>query len=77
MEHLFVPYDLALKLKEKGFNECCFGFFDPLHNGLVIYNDERENLNSEMSWVSAPLYQQTVDWLREKPKTTTIQEQVI
>ena len=26
MQHLFVPQELALKLKEKGFNEPCFAW---------------------------------------------------
>jgi hypothetical protein len=28
MKHLFVPYELALKLKEKEFNEPCFAYGD-------------------------------------------------
>src|SRR5688572_291699 len=30
MKHLFVPYEIALKLKEKGFDEPCLGYYRPL-----------------------------------------------
>jgi hypothetical protein len=35
MEKEFTPYDRALKLKELGFNESCFGFYSKIY-GLVI-----------------------------------------
>lgn len=61
MKHLFVPYELAVKLKEKGFNEECLGSWNPVH-GLII-DDEVFTSN-----ISAPLYQQVIDWFREKHK---------
>lgn len=33
MKHLFVPYELAVKLKEKGFDEPCFAAYMPSWDG--------------------------------------------
>lgn len=78
MKHLFLPYSLALKAKEKRFNEPCFGvytthvFKDVYELDLEQYmNFEFEDtMNDKFSLdskcCSAPLYQQIVDWLREK-----------
>jgi hypothetical protein len=35
MNREFTPYDRALKLKELGFDESCFGFYSKIY-GLVI-----------------------------------------
>jgi len=54
----FVPYELAVKLKELGFDEPCFGYYD-----------EGGNLYTEMQeYLLAPLYQQAFRWFREKYK---------
>lgn len=74
MKHLFIPYEIALKLKELGFNEECFGFYNnhPPKNhhprGLVIegHQDHNEETEDDDLICSAPLYQQVVDWLRDK-----------
>lgn len=72
MKHLFVPYELALKLKEKGFEEKCLGYYlgqrqNPNENDFIL---EENQCNKEhpdwVSTISAPLYQQVVDWVREK-----------
>jgi hypothetical protein len=56
MEKEFIPYELALRMKELGFNEPCFGYYD-----------EGGNLYTEMVEVlKAPLYQQVFRWFREK-----------
>ena len=61
MKHLFVPYELALKLKEKGFDERCFAFCDK--EDVYFKGDVRCNLVTQ---IPALLYQQVVDWFREK-----------
>lgn len=88
MRKLFVPFELAIKLKEKGFNESCLGYYenntlDPecpklfVHYSTLPLNEEQakrpnlyrsENKNSELpQWaVSAPTYQQIIDWFRDK-----------
>lgn len=60
MKHLFVPTDIALMAKEKGFNEECFtgynslGDFIPRFDGFASFE------------VAAPLYQQLIDWFDTK-----------
>jgi len=56
MENEFTTYEQALALKELGFDEPCFGYYD-----------EGGNLYTEMVEVlKAPLYQQAFRWFREK-----------
>jgi hypothetical protein len=73
MEKEFVPYQQALELKELGFDEPCFGYFDPLLGDYAIMNSDcinpkpiLFNHNSSSIVVSAPLYQQAFSWFREK-----------
>jgi len=100
MKNLFIPYQLALIAKEKGFNEPCFTKFEQYFNKESLYpilatmglNTPYENEyngydqkiinDNEKRWVftgyknsvkdhgqevlTAPLYQQVVEWLREK-----------
>ena len=58
MKNEFVPYDIALAMKELGFDEPCFGFYS-LHddNKAVGGNYPCDGTNS------APLYQQAFRWL--------------
>ena len=63
MEKEFVPYELAVKLKELGF-ECGYSFkeYDTegylQHTGLL-------NTHS-LPHIDAPLWQQAFDWFRDK-----------
>lgn len=61
----FVTYEIALKLKELGFDEKCLG----------MYGSEFEFVVDESSWryaqiskdvLQAPLWQQVIDWLEKK-----------
>ena len=54
MKKEFVPYELALKLKELGFNEKCFSYYNTnLGKRLFINSGD----------IKAPLWQQAFDWL--------------
>lgn len=65
MEKLFIPYELALKLKELGFNEKCIATFD--EDGNFELQDFEQNYDTFPSHIiAAPLYQQAFDWFREK-----------
>ncbi len=78
MKKLFVSYELAKLAREKGFNECCFAFYqiEQYEDAPVMVDDDIEYRNSGFRtcknneipehYVSAPLYQQLVDWFREK-----------
>lgn len=67
MKYLFVPYQLAILAKEKGFKEPCFGiFFSDLENGWQFgFSPHHPNATGTCM---SPLYQQLVDWFREKHK---------
>jgi hypothetical protein len=70
MEKEFIPYTLALALKELGFDEPCFGYYNS--NGkFKTKQDEYElYLICNSKWISpscsAPTYQQAFRWFREK-----------
>ncbi len=64
MKKEFVPYELALELKQLGFDEPCFA---------IYYNPSKElfigksiNPFTKDIRTSAPLYQQAFRWFREK-----------
>lgn len=64
MKHLFIPYELALIAKEKGFDEPCLGLY---HKDGMFVVEKTESHNQYYGQIcSAPLYQQIVDWFREK-----------
>jgi len=80
MKNLFISYELAVKLRKKEFSEPCFGYYNAemrisspgvlgLQSGLKNYNDTlfvrawRNGPPEDI--ISAPLYQQVIDWFRE------------
>jgi hypothetical protein len=72
MNKEFVPYEQALALKELGFDEQCFSFYDS-DGGL--YESEgyyKKGYNVSDEEVIAPLYQQAFRWFREKYKVSPI-----
>lgn len=76
MKKLFIPYELALIAKDKGFNESCFGGYYLFENkpDLCIYQDENEFSDSKEIILQAPLYQQMVDWFSEKHKIQIVED---
>lgn len=72
MENQFVFYDLALKLKELGFDEECFGYYtvDEVLNldSLKMFKDgDLTTITSQSDWTTlAPLWQQVFDFMIEK-----------
>ena len=66
MKNEFIPYEQALELKELGFDEECFGYYD-IDNGYTIgYAFCYSNVKSQLeNGCSAPLYQQAFRWFRE------------
>lgn len=64
MKHLFVSYEMANQLKDKGFDQIdCFGSW---HIETKQINQVMPRWASNSEFMIAPLYQQVVDWLREK-----------
>ena len=66
MEKEFVPYEIALELKQLGFDEPCFAYYDIAQKfnfpGCTMHNRNFINLKATMT----PLYQQAFRWFREK-----------
>lgn len=71
MKHLFTPYPLAILAKEKGFDEPCLAYWEVhKHDQCIVYWkkpwDDKRITNSFLDSINAPIYQQIVDWFREK-----------
>jgi len=64
MEKEFVPYQPSLDLKELGFDEPCFGWYNWTGKDLSLTNNSYVDINP----TPAPLYQQAFRWFREKYK---------
>ena len=75
MKNQFVTYEIALKLKELGFNEECLACYTP-HLGKGIFeliskgtSNEKSGFNERfikakaINGCAAPLWQQVIDWL--------------
>lgn len=72
MKKLFVPFEIGLILKNKGFKEPCLAYYDENNHELrshSVYPLDMCNYNSEPEQeyaqepISAPLYQQVKEWL--------------
>ena len=63
MDKEFVPHELALELKQLGFDEPCLGYY--IASTLFISNDTVYN-STDISVIKAPLFQQSFRWFREK-----------
>lgn len=86
MKEQFVPYEIANILKEKGFDEPCFGTYnsfgdfiqsnseyplpknsDKLHDDIWLKHIQTHFPDHTPDMLcTAPLWQQVIDWLREK-----------
>jgi hypothetical protein len=64
MEKEFVPYELALKLKELGFDEECFSYYD-LNNKPNFFGSDNL-MDTHCVQVNRPTYSQTFRWFREE-----------
>jgi hypothetical protein len=71
MDKDFVPYEQALELKQLGFDEPCFGYYEP--NGELDYIKNHilkdfPYLAKNSEWqdlVAAPTFSQAFRWFRE------------
>lgn len=64
MKNLFIPCELAVIAKEKGFDEPCLAIYQ---KNKHLFLGECHGFNMGYD-IYAPLYQQIVDWFREKHK---------
>jgi hypothetical protein len=66
IETEFVPYNVAVELKELGFDEPCFGYFDMEDENVLKCDVVYENEN-----LSAPTYRQAFKFFRDKYKLSS------
>jgi hypothetical protein len=66
MKTEFIDYTEALALKELGFDEPCFGFYDDISKDFYQSYTHTLSNNNIKNITKAPLYQQTFRWFREK-----------
>ena len=66
MNKQFVTYEIALKLKELGFDEDCLGWYFGKDHKLIIGDVKSSQLIGDA--IIAPLCQQVIDFLREHYK---------
>ena len=71
----FVDKQLAIKLKEKGFDRPCFGFYNPIQDELQLYCANNKDVTykniltsvyKNKVLVDAPTIEQVLEWLREE-----------
>ena len=74
MEKEFVPYDLALELKELGFDETCFGSIDQI--GYIHVKGSKSSPRGSMMYntINCPTFSQAFRFFREKYKLTGLIE---
>jgi hypothetical protein len=72
IKSLFVDYELALKMRDIGFNRPCLAVFrsGSLYSYLSGYLcdgnwDKNLSVGDENQWVSAPTLDQILDWFRD------------
>lgn len=73
MKNEFVPYEIALALKELGFDELCFRWYGNKDKLITLQKDNNisnikfRQLGKKVNHIcTAPLYQQAFRWLYQK-----------
>jgi hypothetical protein len=69
MEKEFIPYELALELKQLGFYEACFGLYAPPCKTISLHH---YGLLTAKEQILAPLYQQAFRFFREEYRLSHI-----
>ncbi len=64
MEKEFVPYELALRMKQLGFDEECFSYYD-LNNKPNFFGSDNL-MDTHCVQVNRPTFSQAFRWFREK-----------
>ncbi len=68
MREEFIPYELALELKELGFNEKCCAIYHFGIESFQLWNYKSPITNKLLteSYLTAPLWQQAFDFFKEE-----------
>ena len=65
-ESLFVPYKIALELKDLGFNEECFAIYGKSEGHLFKIHTDKFDTVDELHFIKAPTFSQAFKFFREK-----------
>lgn len=72
MKKKFVPYKIALELRDKGFNELCmaiaFSEEIEISTSFRHLNSEIKKLGCSNEMVAVPMYFQVIEWFKEVHK---------
>lgn len=68
MKKQFVTYEIALKLKELGFDERCLALYKSIDKCLEYRKHYYRNKSLPYNKYSAPLWQQVIDWFWDNHK---------
>lgn len=72
LEKEFVPYELAVKLKELGFDEKCLAYYHEPSRIIERFQYSERPVKNSSNWNNmyivyvSPLWQQDFDWFEEK-----------
>ena len=69
MEKEFVPYELALRMKQLGFDETCFGRFSNEGDLLIAHTEKyiiSNGVDRSEFFTQAPTWKSAFRWFREK-----------
>jgi predicted AlkP superfamily phosphohydrolase/phosphomutase len=69
MEKEFVPYELALRMKQLGFDEPCIAFYEPNNKEVMVVGVPQRYNDPSLLYLKdfcAPTYSQAFRWFREK-----------
>jgi hypothetical protein len=72
----FVPYELALELKQLGFDKPCLGFYER-NQELLIQQCEITDFHKDSLQCVAPTYSQAFRWFRDNGKVVEIFSQLL
>lgn len=68
MKEHFVTYNQALALKELGFDEPCFGFYDDIDKQFYQIHSQASTSNNVKNISKSPLKSQVFKWFRDEYK---------
>ena len=66
MSNQFTTYEIALALKELGFDEECIGFYYNENNFEIAIPDVVKVICDKFNYIKAPLWQQVIDFCDSK-----------
>jgi hypothetical protein len=68
---MFIPYEITEELKKRGFDEPCLALYGGKYGNEIITSGGTAMFKSTHVYykkAAAPLWQQVIDWFREKHK---------